>query len=105
MPLFPLECVLLPEELLPLHIFEERYKQMIGACLEAQERSSGQQQFGGVLAKEGEMNTVGCSARVVKVARQYEDGRMDILSRGTRRFGGLPDQRGGTLSARRCGVL
>jgi Lon protease-like protein len=86
LPLFPLECVLLPEELLPLHIFEERYRQMIGACLEAQERASGQQQFGVVLAKEGEINTVGCSARVVKVVRKYEDGRLDILSRGTRRF-------------------
>jgi Lon protease-like protein len=86
LPLFPLECVLLPEELLPLHIFEERYKQMIGACLEVQERSSGQQQFGVVLAKEGEISTVGCSALVVKVLRKYEDGRMDILSRGTRRF-------------------
>ena len=86
LPLFPLECVLLPEELLPLHIFEERYKQMIGACLEAQERGSGQQQFGIVLAKEGEINTVGCSARVAKVIRKYEDGRMDILTQGTRRF-------------------
>jgi Lon protease-like protein len=86
LPLFPLECVLLPEELLPLHIFEERYKQMIGACLEAQERGSGQQQFGIVLAKEGDINTVGCSARVVKVIRKYEDGRMDILAQGTRRF-------------------
>lgn len=86
LPLFPLECVLLPEELLPLHIFEERYKQMIGGCLEAQERASAQQQFGVVLAKEGEISTVGCSARVLKVIRKYEDGRMDILSRGTRRF-------------------
>jgi uncharacterized protein len=86
LPLFPLECVLFPEQLLPLHIFEERYKQMIAACLEAQQRSSGQQQFGVVLDKEGEISSVGCSARVVKVARKYEDGRMDILTRGTRRF-------------------
>jgi Lon protease-like protein len=86
LPLFPLECVLLPEELLPLHIFEERYKQMIAACLEAQERASGQQQFGVILAKEEQINTVGCSARVLKVIRKYEDGRMDILARGRRRF-------------------
>jgi ATP-dependent Lon protease len=86
LPLFPLELVLLPEQLLPLHIFEERYKDMIGRCLEGQERPGGQNEFGIVLAKEQEINTVGCSARIVKVIRKYEDGRMDILSRGTRRF-------------------
>lgn len=86
LPLFPLELVLLPEQLLPLHIFEERYKDMIGDCLEAQERASGRDEFGIVLAKEEEIKPVGCSARIVKVIRKYEDGRMDILTRGTRRF-------------------
>ena len=85
-PLFPLEVVLLPEELLPLHIFEERYKQMIGECLEAKSHGSGQQEFGVVLAKEREMRPVGGSARIVNLTRKYEDGRMDILSMGTRRF-------------------
>ena len=78
--------MLLPEQLLPLHIFEERYKQMIGDCLEAQEQASGQQQFGIVLVKDGEISMVGCSARIVKVIKKYEDGRMDILARGRRRF-------------------
>jgi len=86
LPLFPLELVLLPEQLLPLHIFEERYKDMIGDCLEAQERASGQNEFGIVQVKEGEINPVGCSARIVKVLQKYEDGRMDIVTRGTRRF-------------------
>ena len=86
LPLFPLELVLLPEQLLPLHIFEERYKDMIGDCLEAQERASGQTEFGIVLAKEEGISAVGCSARIVKVVQKYEDGRMDILTRGTRRF-------------------
>lgn len=86
LPLFPLELVLFPEQLVPLHIFEERYKQMIGDCLDSQERASGQQEFGIVLVEHEELSTVGCSARVAKVIRKYEDGRMDILARGTRRF-------------------
>ena len=51
LPLFPLEVVLLPEEPLPLHIFEERYKTMIGECLEAQARGVGQQDFGVLLLR------------------------------------------------------
>lgn len=86
LPIFPLEAVLLPEEPLPLHIFEERYKQMIGECLEAKAANSGPQEFGVVLAKEQEMRTVGCSARVVNLTRKYADGRMDILTVGKRRF-------------------
>ena len=86
LPLFPLEVVLLPEEPLPLHIFEDRYKEMIGECLKAKAAGTGQQEFGVVLAKEQEMHTVGCSARIVNLTRKYEDGRMDILSVGKRRF-------------------
>lgn len=86
LPLFPLEIVLLPEEPLPLHIFEERYKQMIGECLEARASGSGQQEFGVVLTKGRELRTVGCSARIVNLTRKYEDGRMDILTVGRRRF-------------------
>jgi Lon protease-like protein len=86
LPLFPLEVVLLPEEPLPLHIFEDRYKEMVGACLEAKAAGSGQQEFGVVMAKEREMHTVGCSARIVNLTRKYEDGRMDILTVGRRRF-------------------
>lgn len=85
-PLFPLEVVLLPEELLPLHIFEERYKKMIGECLDAKSRGSGQHEFGVVLAKDREIRPVGCGARIVNLTRKYEDGRMDILTQGTRRF-------------------
>lgn len=86
LPLFPLEVVLLPEEPLPLHIFEERYKEMIGECLRARDEASGQQEFGVVLAQEGEMRTAGCSARIVNVTRKYPDGRMDIFTVGVRRF-------------------
>lgn len=86
LPLFPLEVVLLPEEPLPLHIFEERYKQMIGECLKAKSAGSSAQEFGVVLAKDQEMQTVGCSARIVNLTRKHQDGSMDILTVGKRRF-------------------
>ncbi len=86
LPLFPLEVVLLPEEPLPLHIFEDRYKRMIGDCLKAKAEESGQQQFGVVLAKDRAVQAVGCSARIINLTRKYADGRMDIFTVGARRF-------------------
>jgi Lon protease-like protein len=85
-PLFPLEVVPLPGELLALHIFEERYKQMIGECLAAATAGKSRGNFGVVLAKDGAISDVGCTAHLEKVTRQYEDGRMDILTAGRRRF-------------------
>jgi Lon protease-like protein len=79
-PLFPLGVVLLPEVLLPLHIFEERYKTMIEECLDQD------LEFGVVYYDGSEMESRGCTARVVRVISQYPDGRMDILTRGERRF-------------------
>jgi Lon protease-like protein len=86
LPLFPLELVLLPGELLPLHIFEDRYKQMISDCLEGLPSRDREQDFGVVLAKDQEVATVGCAAAVTQIIRRYEDGRMDILTQGRRRF-------------------
>jgi Lon protease-like protein len=86
LPLFPLEIVLLPEEPLPLHIFEKRYREMIGECLRAKTSGFGRQDFGVVLAKGQEISNVGCSAQIVNVTRKYDDGRMDILTVGKRRF-------------------
>lgn len=80
LPLFPLQAVLLPGGDLPLHIFEERYKEMIGEVI--RER----REFGVVLAGEKGIVNTGCTATVDKVLRQYPDGRMDILTRGRRRF-------------------
>jgi Lon protease-like protein len=79
-PLFPLGVVLLPEVLLPLHIFEERYKTMIRECLDRD------QEFGIIYFNGMEMESRGCTARVVRVIKQYPDGRMDILTKGERRF-------------------
>jgi len=86
LPLFPLEIVLLPEEPLPLHIFEDRYKTMIGECLRAKATGEGQEEFGVVLVKGQGVSSVGCTARILNLTRHYDDGRMDILTVGKRRF-------------------
>lgn len=80
LPLFPLGLVLYPEEQLPLHIFEDRYKEMIRDCLDENLA------FGVVLFQDGNLSEVGCTARVTRVLREYEDGRMDIVVTGNRRF-------------------
>jgi Lon protease-like protein len=80
LPLFPLELVLFPGQTLALHIFEERYKEMIGECLEDQT------EFGIVLAKDNSIVNQGCTAVVTSVTRRYDDGRMDIEVGGRRRF-------------------
>ncbi len=79
-PLFPLDVVLFPGASLPLHIFEPRYKLMIRRCLNMKI------QFGVVLAQKNGMATVGCTAAIVSVVKQYADGKMDILTRGETPF-------------------
>ena len=80
LPLFPLDVVLLPGTPLPLHIFEPRYKEMIGECL------SNETQFGVVRAVEQGITEVGCTAQIVTVAKQYPDGRLDLVAEGRSRF-------------------
>ena len=79
-PLFPLGLVLLPGEVVPLHIFEERYRTMIGECLE------GGTEFGIVWSGDDGVRDVGCAAEVAQLIETTEDGRMNILVKGTRRF-------------------
>ena len=79
-PLFPLDVVLFPGTPLPLHIFEPRYKEMIGECL-AQQRA-----FGVVRAVEQGLAEVGCTAEIVSVVKEYPDGRMDLVTEGRKRF-------------------
>jgi len=79
-PVFPLGLVLYPKELLPLHIFEDRYREMIAYCLD--EKAS----FGVLLMQDGKMANVGCEAVIDRVVTTYEDGRMDIIVEGTQRF-------------------
>ena len=80
LPLFPLQVVIFPRTQLPLHIFEERYKEMVGEAI----RDSSE--FGIVLAKDEGIVNAGCTVIVDKVLRSHPDGRMDILTRGIRRF-------------------
>lgn len=75
-PLFPLGVVLFPGTRLPLHIFEERYKLMIGRCMQQQAP------FGVILAIRDGIATIGCTAQILQVAKTYEDGRMDIITTG-----------------------
>jgi Lon protease-like protein len=80
LPLFPLNLVLLPGTPLPLHIFEPRYKEMIGECL------ASQAPFGVVRALDGGFAEVGCTAEIVSVTKKYPDGRMDLVAEGRKRF-------------------
>ncbi len=79
-PLFPLDLVLFPGAVLPLHIFEERYKVMVTSCIERQEH------FGVVRVQSAGLAVIGCTASVVRVLQRYSDGRMDILCEGVDRF-------------------
>ena len=79
-PLFPLGIVALPHEIVPLHIFEERYRTMIGECLE---RGS---EFGIVWVGDDGRRPIGCAVEIAEVLERMEDGRMNILTRGTRPF-------------------
>ena len=86
LPLFPLNLVLFPGMQLPLHIFEERYKAMIGDCI------ARDAPFGVALIKEGpevggpaEPNSIGATARILQVQRLPE-GRLNLLTQGERRF-------------------
>ena len=79
-PLFPLGLVALPTELVPLHIFEERYKAMIGRCLE--ENS----EFGIVWMAEDGLRPIGCACEIAEVLERMPDGRLNLVARGTRPF-------------------
>lgn len=79
-PLFPLGIVVYPDEPVPLHIFEARYREMVQLCI------SEDRPFGIVYATEDEIADVGCTARVRRVLNKYEDGRLDIVASGEMRF-------------------
>jgi len=84
LPLFPLQTVLFPEATVPLHIFEPRYREMVGRCLEHDEP------FGIALLLEEEAeapvpNRVGTEAAII-ASRRYPDGRYDVVVEGRRRF-------------------
>jgi Lon protease-like protein len=78
--LFPLGIVLLPGELVPLHVFEDRYKELVGECLELG------REFGLVFADEDGVRETGTRAHIAEVLERFEDGRMNILVQGGERF-------------------
>jgi Lon protease-like protein len=81
LPIFELPVVILPGELLPLHIFEERYKRMVGHCLETAEP------FGIVFRDdEGNAHRIGCTARITEVLERFDDGRLNIVVAGEQPF-------------------
>jgi Lon protease-like protein len=79
-PLFPLGLVLLPGEVVPLHVFEERYKLMIGECLDDG------REFGIVWVSDDGLKETGCAARITQLLERMDDGRMNILVQGTTPF-------------------
>ena len=80
LPLFPLDLVLLPGEVLPLHIFEMRYRRMISKC-----HSEGSE-FGIVLRSGDELERIGCAAKVREITERFDDGRFNVQVIGSRRF-------------------
>jgi Lon protease-like protein len=80
LPLFPLPAVLFPGAPLPLHIFEERYRLMVG------EAARDHSEFGVILVEDGKLSAAGCTAVVDSVVRKYEDGRFDVATTGRRRY-------------------
>jgi ATP-dependent Lon protease len=79
--LFPLGMVLLPGERVPLHVFEPRYKELVGECLD------GESVFGLILADDrGAIREIGTTAAVVEVLERFDDGRLNILVEGRDRF-------------------
>ena len=79
-PLFPLNVVLFPESKIPLYIFEERYKKMIGECI------SNKSVFGINLFSDKNIHITGCSAKVEEVTERLENGEMNIIVRGVQRY-------------------
>jgi len=79
-PLFPLGIVALPGELIPLHIFEERYKTMIDECI------GSEREFGIVWMSDDGLREVGCACAIDQVLERMEDGKMNLIVRGTRPF-------------------
>jgi Lon protease-like protein len=79
-PLFPLGLVALPNELIPLHIFEQRYKTMMDECLRDE------REFGIVWLADDGLREIGCACEIAEVIERMEDGRMNLVARGTRPF-------------------
>jgi Lon protease-like protein len=78
--LFPLNLVLVPGEQAPLHIFEPRYRELIGECLDFGN------DFGLLLEDDDGMRDVGTRCNVVEVIDRFPDGRLNVVVEATERF-------------------
>ena len=78
--LFPLGIVAFPSKVIPLHIFEERYKKLINECIDQKS------EFGVIYQNNKGLAKLGCTVSVNKLVNRYPDGRMDIVSVGNKIF-------------------
>jgi Lon protease-like protein len=85
-PLFPLTLVALPSEMVPLHIFEDRYRAMMAHCLETSS------EFGIVWVADDGLREIGCACEIDNVIERMDDGRINLVARGTRPFSVLERQ-------------
>jgi Lon protease-like protein len=85
-PIFPLGLVALPYEYVPLHVFEPRYRTMFAECLERES------EFGVVWSTEDGLREIGCACEITRVIERMEDGRLNVLTRGTRPFRIIAEQ-------------
>ena len=79
-PLFPLGLVLLPGEVVPLHIYEEPYRVMVNHCLDTGS------EFGIIWQSDDGLHPIGCSAQITQLLERTEEGRMNILIQGGKPF-------------------
>jgi len=79
-PLFPLRLVALPSELVPLHIFEERFKALVERC------ETEPTEFGIIRAEDHGLAAIGCACEIVEILERFDDGRVNLIARGTRAF-------------------
>ena len=79
-PIFPLNISVLPQEFLPLHIFEDRYKRMVSKCIEDHTK------FGIVYQYDDKLANIGCLVSINSVLKEYDDGKYDIVVKGSKRF-------------------
>lgn len=80
LPLFLLPLSALPGEEVPLHVFEPRYRALVQHCLDTGS------EFGVLLVDDDGAREIGCAVRIDRVVHRHDDGRLEIVTRGTRRF-------------------
>ena len=85
-PIFPLGLVAVPFEYVPLHVFEPRYRTMFAECLERET------EFGIVWATDDGLQPIGCACEITRVIERMEDGRLNVMTRGTRPFRIIAEQ-------------